>query len=1211
MSSGQSVPSLTGEIVEVLYKLQSTDTEVIRGAESKFDELVSTEPVATYDVLTHISTAPTSALGVSDTASAAVLRSSAAVLLRQRIVALESAALAAGALDVITTARQRLLLALQSDDSAAYTGSELRKICAAVGVLGGVAIAETGTTDDGENRKRVAAWPELFNVMYTLVASPVTRQRAAGLSLFAGLIEYLDDDALRPHLQHLHGILRISLGDTDAEVREYAVDTLRAILGTAESKHCRQFSDLVPLLISSIQTSLSAADEEDARKTIEEMIEMLQCEPWLFRNHFSSLASALLGLVSNVELEDETRQMALEFLTVCTEHLRSSTRRNPQFVEQLVPACMHMMTELEDDKGWYEKDSIAGPENEDGDDDMEYSNVEAAQGSLDRIAIALGGKAVLPVASRWVHQFLQRSDDWRFRYAAIMTINQIGEGCEKQMERQLGDVIDVIIGATADPHPRVRWAAINCIGQMSTDFGGVLQRKYHARIVPALIRSMDDGCNRVRSHAAAALINFCDEASSSALTPYLDTAVSKLIALLNSNSRLALEQAMTAVAAVAGCVGTAFTKYYDDFMPPLKNLLRQTSAEDKQNRLIRSKTMECMTLIGVAVGADRFRADADEIMQILVSNQMSMQFDADDPQIGYMMQAYARICQSLGELFVPYLPYVLPALCEMARMKPDIQLFPSKNEDADDNLNTIHDTGASVEGDHAAETSRAPDGYATIDFGNKKLGIRTSSLDDRATAVSILASFASELKGALFPYLMDITQIMVDNLGFWYHDECRQFAADAIPDLVACAVAHFTAQGDPERTAVAIREIVSFFLPKLCDAARNEPEVEVQSSMVEALCCMIERAGSGALDAQQCTDVARFVIDILLERQERVRERLLSQAEEYELDDEELRNLQEEDRWDDEVLVDCGDTVRAALEHDGPNGFIAAFEALLEPTAHTPDEDEDERGASTATRSAEGWAGAAATSTTPPQTYSLASLFAAMLSQERSASERSVALSTWAAWLRYGGPRGLAYLPQVFPAFAAYLRDTEPQVQEAAAYGIRICAEYIEPALFTTMDRTHHIAAALELMMRQGNGREDEDTEKAADNAASALLRIAMHQPQCLPSPATLKLVLEYLPVQVDIQEADSVVSALIHLLQHPVPLGKDASMGTIPLLIARQVAIAEDALDESVLNLARQVFRQMPPAVLQQLLQHLASTNAEEYETFRRMVPIDANQLG
>eukprot|EP00166_Cyanidium_caldarium_P002937 ctg_2847.g480 len=112
---------------------------------------------------------------------------------------------------------------------------------------------------------------------------------------------------------------------------------------------------------------------------------------------------------------------------------------------------------------------------------------------------------------------------------------------------------------------------------------------------------------------------------------------------------------MTAVAAVAGCVDTAFEKYYESFMPPLKGLLRQSTGGDKRMRLMRGKTMECITLIGVAVGGDRFGADADEVMQILVENQRSMQFEPDDPQIGYMMQAYARICKSLGERFVPYL----------------------------------------------------------------------------------------------------------------------------------------------------------------------------------------------------------------------------------------------------------------------------------------------------------------------------------------------------------------------------------------------------------------------------------------------------------------------------------------------------------------------------------------------------------------------------
>lgn len=56
----------------------------------------------------------------------------------------------------------------------------------------------------------------------------------------------------------------------------------------------------------------------------------------------------------------------------------------------------------------------------------------------------------------------------------------------------MGPVVEMILASLGDPHPRVRWAAINALGQLSTDLGPNLQKKFHARVLPALLNSMDD-----------------------------------------------------------------------------------------------------------------------------------------------------------------------------------------------------------------------------------------------------------------------------------------------------------------------------------------------------------------------------------------------------------------------------------------------------------------------------------------------------------------------------------------------------------------------------------------------------------------------------------------------------------------------------------------------------------------------------------------------
>jgi hypothetical protein len=55
-----------------------------------------------------------------------------------------------------------------------------------------------------------------------------------------------------------------------------------------------------------------------------------------------------------------------------------------------------------------------------------------------------------------------------------------------------------------------------------------------------------------------------------------------------------------------------FNRYYDTVMPLLSNIL--THASSKEYQLLRAKALECISLVGMAVGKERFRMDARKVM---------------------------------------------------------------------------------------------------------------------------------------------------------------------------------------------------------------------------------------------------------------------------------------------------------------------------------------------------------------------------------------------------------------------------------------------------------------------------------------------------------------------------------------------------------------------------------------------------------------------
>ena len=67
--------------------------------------------------------------------------------------------------------------------------------------------------------------------------------------------------------------------------------------------------------------------------------------------------------------------------------------------------------------------------------------------------------------------------------------------CFQVMVKSIDSVVALLLGSFNDPHPRVRWAAINAVGQLATDLAPELEQQHHATLVPALINCMNDAQN--------------------------------------------------------------------------------------------------------------------------------------------------------------------------------------------------------------------------------------------------------------------------------------------------------------------------------------------------------------------------------------------------------------------------------------------------------------------------------------------------------------------------------------------------------------------------------------------------------------------------------------------------------------------------------------------------------------------------------------------
>jgi len=149
------------------------------------------------------------------------------------------------------------------------------------------------------------------------------------------------------------------------------------------------------------------------------------------------------------EEAEEVRKAALEFMISLSEAKPAMVRRVDGWVSAIVRGCLGGMGELRDDElsTWLDADVRASfiPRSytslchridqpffplQPVDDPTDDTYPHVYEQALDRLACALGGKAVLPAAFQHIPGMLA-SHDWKLRHAGLMAISSVAEGTSK------------------------------------------------------------------------------------------------------------------------------------------------------------------------------------------------------------------------------------------------------------------------------------------------------------------------------------------------------------------------------------------------------------------------------------------------------------------------------------------------------------------------------------------------------------------------------------------------------------------------------------------------------------------------------------------------------------------------------------------------------------------------------------------------------------
>ncbi|WVQ68050.1 uncharacterized protein L199_006256 [Kwoniella botswanensis] len=602
-------------------------------------------------------------------------------------------------------------------------------------------------------------------VLLELTASPHPFHRFTPFQLLdmtpTLLVDSVSDPLPAPQLAQ---ILLAGVNDPSVDVRVEAIKAVRSVL--MEGVTGKEREEVGADLLHQAFRSLPRLPSESLSHALVPLVDLASVHPNLYLPSLNDILPYLLSLISPPSTSISHQFSPYPPSSLPMEQWEEIA--NPS-TEILLSLCELRPTQLEGwETGKVPRELVGlligrqvGSFDEDCQDWLDTTNLDEededypvfAEEALDRLANAFGGTTILPALSNQVESLLTQQD-WRCRYCALVAIAAVAEGCLEELQPRIRDVLTIISPTAKDPHPRVRYAFLQCIGQLCSDCEGTMQKEYADDVLQVCLALLEDPITRVRTHSAACLTNFFQDVELESFASYLDPLVRSLLNQFRAGPLFLQEQILATMSNVALGALESFAPYYRDVMDINIHTLASATSESQQK--LQGRAMECASLLGSAVGKATFALDAVKLAQLMITIQNNLQ--PDDKRSSYLMDAWTSLCQTLGDDFEPFLPQVIPPLLNAASYKPPkMDVLVSSFEES------------------------TPDSEDTLVASN------TSEMDEKVQAFENLALYAFTMRGKFQPWLMESMELSLEGLVDKYSEGVREAAAFLVPGLLQVA----------------------------------------------------------------------------------------------------------------------------------------------------------------------------------------------------------------------------------------------------------------------------------------------------------------------------------------------------------------------------------------------------------------------------------------
>ena len=291
-------------------------------------------------------------------------------------------------------------------------------------------------------------------------------------------------DHLVQYKNDLASIFEKTLQNPTLDIKLAALQATSNYLSIAERKETKAFIPLLPLMVNVVTSALQDEDETVIEDALVEFNELAEVEPAFFKPNFKDVYEKFKPIVAYKDFANNSiRHQPLEFYCTIVERQPSIVKKDEALLRDLLEMIFQLMIDIEEeiDAAWMSpKEGFV-----DGGDEEEEDNVTFGKGLVDRLVAGVGDAVMLPLIGTLVTNTIANEEDWRYKHAGIMAFSQVGEYVDET--QKIASMIPVLLQHLQHQNPKIRYAALHCIGQISDDMPGNFQKAFHTEVIPALI----------------------------------------------------------------------------------------------------------------------------------------------------------------------------------------------------------------------------------------------------------------------------------------------------------------------------------------------------------------------------------------------------------------------------------------------------------------------------------------------------------------------------------------------------------------------------------------------------------------------------------------------------------------------------------------------------------------------------------------------------